>query len=58
MKTELAFYMPLRDVDEAARHVSRYFHDYYNRKRWHSGIGNTSPVEFEGRHIRSERYSL
>lgn len=58
MKTELAFYMPFRDPDDAARHVYRYFHVYYNRKRRHSGIGNISPVEFEGRYIRSIRHSL
>ena len=58
MKTELAFCMPFRDPDDAARHVYRYFHVYYNRKRRHSGIGNISPVEFEGRYFRSIRHSL
>lgn len=57
MKSELASTMPFRDPDEAAQQIYKYVHVYYNRKRRHSGIGNISPVEFEGRYIRSIRHS-
>lgn len=57
MKTELAIYMPFRDPDEAIHRINQYIHEFYNRKRRHSGIGNILPVEFEGRYIRSIRHS-
>lgn len=57
MKTELAPYMPFRDQDDAVHKIYQYIHVFYNRKRRHSGIGNISPVEFEGRYIRSLRHS-
>ena len=57
MKTELARHMPFRDPEDAAIRVNRYVHLFYNQKRRHSGIGNISPSEFEGRYIRSLRIS-
>lgn len=57
LKSDLAPHMPFRDPDDAALHVYRYVHLFYNNRRRHSGIGNISPSEFEGRYIRSIRDS-
>lgn len=52
MKTEMTFYLPFLDLDEAARQIYRCFHINYKRERWHSGIGDVSAVELKGRYIR------
>lgn len=57
MKADLAPHMPFRDPEDARLRVNRYVHLFYNKVRRHSSIGNISPIEFEGRYIKSLRHS-
>ena len=53
LKTLLAFTITFCYPDEVARKIYGYLRAHYNSKRRHSGIGNVTPVEIEGRYFRS-----
>lgn len=36
--------------NEARREIARWIEIFYNRRRWHSSIGNRSPVDVENAH--------
>ena len=49
LKKECIYQKEIEGKEEAKEILKEYIDEYYNEKRIHTGIGNTSPTDYERR---------